>query len=835
MVGVAASPNRQFTDKASHDPIHILHVDDSSDFTELTATFLEEITDDITVTSETSTSEGYSRLERGAIDCIVSDYEMPTQNGVEFLRRVREEYSKIPFILFTGKGSEEVASEAITAGVTDYLQKGSGREQFELLANRIQNVVGQYRTDQKLDDLQRRYERVAHASADAFVDWKIQSDKLWWSEGLSRTFGYSSEESNYDFEWWKERIHPDDSQRVKNEVQQAIENQEELVDVEYQFRRANGTYAHIITRGHISYVNGKPVRATGALVDITESKERERTLKHLHQISRELIQAKTPQDICEIVASAAQEVVGPSANALYLWNESEGVLEPRASTPDTDDIIGDLPTFSPGSSIAWDVFIDGDTLVFEDVRDHPRVFNQETPIRSELLVPLGEYGVLISGATSPGVFTDSNVQLAETLAANTTAALQRADREQDLREKERVLREQNTSLTRLNRINSTIRAIQRDIVQATTRASIEQAVCNDLVQADHYKFVWIGSLDESDELIPRAWAGEDGNYIDELQRKSLDTKRPLPAWRALKTGDPVTNHKFRTQVDERPWMRKALDRGFQSQIAIPLTFKDSSYGVIEIYADRPTMFADGEKEILCEVSDFIANALNAVERRQAIVVESKTEIELHIEDADDVMYRLARQAECTLDLKSMFPQAGGEWLVYVKVSEGDKESLLTVADQLVSVDHITSFEGSDDVFEVVVSDFEIATVLGEHGATLHSLQARPDGGYIVIHLPQTVDVQSFIEACRPVFSNAELTRRNQIASEADSSGLIQVAIDQLTDRQRDVLEVAYRNGFFEWPREKTGEEVADRLDISPPTFHRHVRAGTKRLLGSIFE
>jgi PAS domain S-box-containing protein len=70
---------------------------------------------------------------------------MPNQNGIEFLRSVREIYPDLPFILFTGKGSEEVASEAISAGVSDYLQKESGTDQYTVLANRIANLVSQYR------------------------------------------------------------------------------------------------------------------------------------------------------------------------------------------------------------------------------------------------------------------------------------------------------------------------------------------------------------------------------------------------------------------------------------------------------------------------------------------------------------------------------------------------------------------------------------------------------------------------------------------------------------------------------------------------------------------
>jgi signal transduction histidine kinase/CheY-like chemotaxis protein len=120
--------------------IRVLHVDDDPAFAELAATFLEREDDRIEVLTATSAEAGLDRLDEG-IDCIVSDYDMPGLNGIEFLERVRAADDDRPFVLFTGKGSEEIASEAISAGVTDYVQKSPGNEQYEILVNRIVNAV----------------------------------------------------------------------------------------------------------------------------------------------------------------------------------------------------------------------------------------------------------------------------------------------------------------------------------------------------------------------------------------------------------------------------------------------------------------------------------------------------------------------------------------------------------------------------------------------------------------------------------------------------------------------------------------------------------------------
>ena len=141
------------------DSIEVLHVDDEPGLAEVAAEFLVREDDRLSVKTATSTEAALEQLGDD-VDCVVSDYDMPGRNGVEFLRRVRERYPDLPFILFTGKGSEEVASEAISAGVTDYLQKESGSDQYAVLANRIRNVVSAARTARESEHRRHRLEQI---------------------------------------------------------------------------------------------------------------------------------------------------------------------------------------------------------------------------------------------------------------------------------------------------------------------------------------------------------------------------------------------------------------------------------------------------------------------------------------------------------------------------------------------------------------------------------------------------------------------------------------------------------------------------------------------------
>ncbi len=175
--------------------ISVLHVDDDADFAELTATFLEREVASIEVRTATGASEALERLEERPVDCIVSDYDMPGRSGLDLLEAVRSAHPELPFILFTGKGSEEIAGDAISAGVTDYLQKGPGSEAYELLANRIRNAVERRRARTNYREIMEKVPDgvVVHEPADGeFVDMNQQFAALFGydrSELLDRGFG----------------------------------------------------------------------------------------------------------------------------------------------------------------------------------------------------------------------------------------------------------------------------------------------------------------------------------------------------------------------------------------------------------------------------------------------------------------------------------------------------------------------------------------------------------------------------------------------------------------------------------------------------------------------
>jgi len=362
--------------------IRVLHVDDDPDFADLTATYLERENDRFAVETVYSSSDGIVRLD-GEIDCVVSDYDMPSTNGIEFLEQVRSEFPALPFILFTGKGSEEVASEAISADVTDYLQKTSGKEQFEILANRIVNAVEKFRTEQRLDrqnDLFQKAQDIAEVGAwehDLRTGELRWTDKIYDLHGVLKSFDPSLESVEKFY-------HPDDLPKLQRAIEQATQDGEPY-DLEVRMTPDDGDQRWIRTSADPQLENGEIVRVRGTVRDITDRKEREQQLERERKRFSALFE-NFPEPTFTYVYVDDDPIIRSINDA---FEETFGVTESEAVGESIDELI--VPSENMAEAMELDQRVKHGEYVDETVRrkanDGNRYFefrNIHSPPESEV-------------------------------------------------------------------------------------------------------------------------------------------------------------------------------------------------------------------------------------------------------------------------------------------------------------------------------------------------------------------------------------------------------------------------------------------------------------------
>lgn len=208
-------------------------------------------------------------------------------------------------------------------------------------------------------------------------------------------------------------------------------------------RRSDGVAVPVRVSVGAFELDGDPYAVVTA-IDVSNERTRQlalrrrtETLESLHEATRELLKTTDREAAAEAAVAYVDDVLGHPIAAIWLYDEEEDALEPIVWTDTADAVVGDHPTFdADGRSITWEVFESGEPTYVADVSDDPDRYSDDATIRSELVVPLGRYGVLNVGATTTGAFDDSDLAVARIWAATVTMVLVRIERERQLRRRE---------------------------------------------------------------------------------------------------------------------------------------------------------------------------------------------------------------------------------------------------------------------------------------------------------------------------------------------------------------------------------------------------------------
>jgi PAS domain S-box-containing protein len=261
--------------------VSVLLVDDET--ADATAAALEREDDRLTVETAGSASEGLDRLAETRVDCVVSAYDIPDRNGVEFLRAVRDEHGQLPFILCPESESWEIASDAISAGVTDYLPWRKATGQPGALAERIGDAV-EHSSQSTVNETEETLSMIAGKTDDVLFifddDW---SDLLFVNSAYEDIWGVPIAELEADPSSFLEYVHPEDLETVTQSLERLSEGEPD--ELEYRVVRPDGERRWVRAEGKpMLDDDGTVTRIVGFVRDITERKARESELERYEAI-----------------------------------------------------------------------------------------------------------------------------------------------------------------------------------------------------------------------------------------------------------------------------------------------------------------------------------------------------------------------------------------------------------------------------------------------------------------------------------------------------------------------------------------------------------------------
>jgi len=703
----------------------------------------------------------------------------------------------------------------------------------------FQDVTDRKKRERELErtrDMLQQSQRIASVGA---WELEVRSDApsaLTMTDESYRIFELPVDE-DIDLERAFEFYHPDDRQRLCDCVERTIEHGEEY-EAELRLTTTNGNERWVRTIGEPVIEDGGVVKVRGPIQDITEQKEREIALETLHETARGLLDTASPQAAATLVIDAAESILDVSAVGIYLYDETENHLRPAAVSSTFAEHLRDgvIPVGPDEEGLLWHSFVTDNTSVIGDADAETLESPFDDEVDHGIVIPVGAHGVFVAVDDRESVDADIR-QLIETLVATTETAFDRLEGESRLRERDAELEARNERLRRQMRINETIRSVDRSLVGATSQESLEAEVCEGLVDGDDVAFAWIGGFEAGGTtLAPRAWSGESRGYLDGV---SLDREapNPEPAVEAAVSGSPVAVPNVARKVKQEPWRRTALAARFQSVLAVPLAFDEYRFGVLAVYATESDAFDDLERKVFAELGESIANAITSVATKRALYADMLVSLRLRIEGDADLLTGIARAADCEVHFEGLATHGADESRLFVRTVGADASVVSDALADRFAVRNYRLVSESDGgaVFEVTTGGASIVSKLVRHGGRPVSITADAAGMDVVVDLPVSTDVRAFVEMLEEDFTVDLVSRRHVSRSNVAKQELVEMVLGRLTARQREVLRTAYLAGFFNWPRDTTGEELAELLGVSQPTVNRHLRLAEQRIVRQLFD
>ncbi|MBA2748743.1 MAG: PAS domain S-box protein, partial [Tatlockia sp.] len=265
----------------------------------------------------TECSSAIAILKAQTFDCIFLDYLLPDGNGLELVQQLRVLGITTPIVVLTGQGDERIAVEVMKAGAFDYLPKS--RITPENLYQILRQAIRLYRAEQaatvaneRLRESEERYRLVLEGANDGIWDWYCSTNEVYCNDRLLDIIGEERSQFSLTPHNVMARIHPDDGSKIRQAITNHLQNGAKC-EAEFRILHSSGEYRYCVARGKAQRDRaGCPLRMSGIISDITESKQLELALEASELRFRRLADA----NIIGIIVTAQGTVI--EANAAFL-------------------------------------------------------------------------------------------------------------------------------------------------------------------------------------------------------------------------------------------------------------------------------------------------------------------------------------------------------------------------------------------------------------------------------------------------------------------------------------------------------------------------------------
>ena len=693
----------------------------------------------------------------------------------------------------------------------------------ELLADWLTLMLERQRSERELEHQRAFTESLLNSLPDPVYAFDENGSLLRWNDRFEEVTGYSADELESGVP--ETFVAAEDRERVAAAFETVFDG--EHVSVEAMLEADDERTPYELSGAPLYDSAGEIIGATGVGRDITEQNAHRERLSTILETTRSLMQARDRQHVGELATNAIERLLDEDITVFRLYDSECETLEPIAMTPRVETLMGERPVYEVGEGYPGEVFASGEPTIVDDFSAVQSKYPYGEA-RSAMYYPVGVHGTITVGSTEPNAFDETDQHVLALLATSAAAACMRAKRMQELRE----AREHTERV--LDRVNGLVQNTVEVLVQARTRTELESGVVEELAATDPYAFAWIGQPDvTTDQLVPTAWDGAASLSLEEHSFALRDDGGPVATAYTEGTTQVITD----IDAEDEHWGDIVADSGVTSTILIPLVYKEATYGVLSVCAADPDVFDERERVVLDALGRAVANAINAVERGRILDATAILELEFAVGSDDLLFNRLSAGTDAELEAVGTDYRSDGTVRLYVSAMNVDTAALLDRARNDHEVLEVTAIAEHENecLLELVVEDSLLA-MLAEHGAVVREVLVEEGLSRFTVELPYEAEARELFELVERRYPGTDLLGYHERERPVQTRQEFKAALsDRLTDRQETALRTAYLGGFFDWPRKADGNELAEAMDISRPTYHQHLRSAQSKVFEELFD
>ncbi|MFB6134409.1 MAG: bacterio-opsin activator domain-containing protein [Halanaeroarchaeum sp.] len=398
------------------------------------------------------------------------------------------------------------------------------------------------------------------------------------------------------------------------------------------------------------------------------------------------------------------------------------------------------------------------------------------------------------------------------------------------KEQERMLRRQRDELESLLRVTDLILESTRELVETSDEDRIEALVCKRLADGERYTSAVITTVLGDGGIAIRESAYTDGH-------QSLTTAEQEMVRRTAESGEARVRS-VPGEHDARE-SNARTDTPTREVATIPVTHRGTLSGVLLVGTVTGREIRERELAGMETLGKTIGFARNAISNEKLLFADSVLELRFSAADSSLPFVQTTDRLGCSIGLDGFVASSTDDSVtLYLDVDGAAGDAFVeTVREEPEISDAWIVAAGDRHVrIGVVLAETSSLVDLATSDVTLRTIDLSDGAGDVGFEAPVSIDVSAVVARITDRYPDLEFAAKRERDRPVTTAADIATALrSDLTDRQYEIFETAYFGGYFEWPRDNTIEDLAERVDIAGSTFHHHLRHALRKLARALLE